>query len=314
MNPPLELPRKTLTGAAPGPHLLITAGVHGDEWEPMQAVRRLAAELPRELLGGRVTLVPVVNGAAFERGRRTAEDGLDLARVCPGRDDGSITERIAAALSRLIGAADYYIDLHTAGTVFRMLPLSGYCLHADLQIRARQQQMARDFGLPIVWGTNARLDGRSLSVARDAGVPAIYTEYGGGGMCDPAGVDAYVAGCRRVAASLGLIAAQPPALSPKYVVEDDRDQSGHLQVQLTAPRAGFFEPAVQLEQRVEPGQLLGRILDPLGESPLEIRGNSSGVVLLLRSYPSARAGDPLAVILPISEPGSVSFAREEVTR
>src|SRR5579872_2858676 len=120
---------RTITGSQPGPHLLITGGVHGDEFEPMVTVRRLTKEVDPTQLRGRLTLVPVVNEPAFARGRRTADDEKDLARTCPGRDDGTITEQIAAALSRLIRSADYYIDLHTAGTVFQMLSLAGYSIH-----------------------------------------------------------------------------------------------------------------------------------------------------------------------------------------
>src|SRR5262245_64646620 len=97
----------------------------------MAAVRRLAAEIDAARLHGRVTLVPVVNEPAFRRGQRTAEDGLDLARTCPGRADGSVTERVAHALTGLIRSADYYVDLHTGGTRLRVLPLVGYMLHPD---------------------------------------------------------------------------------------------------------------------------------------------------------------------------------------
>ena len=73
------------TATEPGPHLLITGGVHGDEFEPMAAIRRLIGPLRAGRIRGRVTLVPVVNEPAFRRGQRTAEDGLDLARTLPGR-------------------------------------------------------------------------------------------------------------------------------------------------------------------------------------------------------------------------------------
>src|SRR5688500_13219448 len=115
MHDRIELTHKVVSGGQPGPRLLITGGVHGDEYEPMAAVRRLIGELDPSALRGTVTLVPVVNEPAFARCARMADDGLDLARTCPGRDDGSITERIAAALARLIRGADYYIDMHTAG-------------------------------------------------------------------------------------------------------------------------------------------------------------------------------------------------------
>src|SRR3954452_23007149 len=94
----VELTAFRLAGPLDGPHVLITGGVHGDEFEPMAAVRRLADALRGRELRGRVTLGPVVNEPAFRLGLRSGDDGLDLARVCPGRPDGSITEQVAHAL------------------------------------------------------------------------------------------------------------------------------------------------------------------------------------------------------------------------
>jgi len=162
-----------------GPHLLVTGGVHGDEFEPILAIRRLIRLFSEEdaLVHGRLTLVPVVNESAFFRGHRCGEDGLDLARTCPGHADGSPTERVAAALADLIRSADRYIDLHTGGTELAVFPLVGYMMVSDPAVLEEQRRMARAFNLPVVWGSSAELEGRSLSIARDAGVPAIYTEY-----------------------------------------------------------------------------------------------------------------------------------------
>jgi len=61
----MELKRKEIVGTRRGPHLLITGGVHGDEFEPMAAVRQLMREVAAEHLRGRLTLVPVVNERAY---------------------------------------------------------------------------------------------------------------------------------------------------------------------------------------------------------------------------------------------------------
>lgn len=73
---PLRL--REFVADAPGPHLLVTGAVHGDEFEPIAAIRRLidlfAAGGESTLKCGRLTLVPIVNEAAFLRGharRRT---------------------------------------------------------------------------------------------------------------------------------------------------------------------------------------------------------------------------------------------------
>jgi predicted deacylase len=298
----IHLTAKTI-GRGDGPHLLITAGVHGDEFEPMIAVRRLIRELGRRIVRGRISLVPVVNQGAFRLGRRTAADGLDLARTCPGSDDGSITQQTAAALTRLIRSADYYVDLHTGGALLRILPLAGYMLHSDGHVLAHQRRMVGAFNLPICWGTSAGLEGRSLSVARDAAVPAIYAEYGGGGE-DPAVVEAYVSGCLGVAGALGLIEFEAAASRVAHVVEDDRPGSGHLQVEHPAPSAGFFEPSVELGQMVDRGQPLGAVIDELGEQAISIPASQSGLVFFLRAVASVQPGDALAGVMALARPVS----------
>lgn len=288
-----------IVGDRPGPRLLVVGGVHGDEYEPLVACRWLLAEIDRTALRGRVTIVPCVNEPAFRRGARTADDGKDLARTCPGRADGTITERLAAALSARIRETDYFIDLHTGGVQYRLLPLAGYVLHADPRVLDVQRRMARAFNLPVVWGTSPELQGRSLSVARDAGVPAVYAEYEGGAQCVDAGVQAYVDGCRNVLRELEMLAAPVPPSRVKYVVEDPRPQSGHLQINHPAPLTGIFEPAVALEQRVAAGEPLGTIFDCTGQHQATVVASRSGIVLMLPALPRVVEGEATAVVLEL---------------
>ena len=189
MSCPVTLKSITIKGKAPGPKLLILGGIHGDEFESMWTIRRLKDALDPDDLRGCVTLVPVVNEAAYWRGQRTAEDGLDLARTCPGREDGTITERVAHAVSAMIREADYLIDLHSGGLISRFYPTVGYMLHPDAGVLETQREMARAFNMPIVWGTYAGHDGRTLSIARDARIPAIYSEWLGAGTAIQRGLN-----------------------------------------------------------------------------------------------------------------------------
>jgi predicted deacylase len=236
---------------------------------------------------------------AFVRGQRTGEDGLDLARTMPGRADGTPTERIAASLSTLIREADYLVDLHTGGRLFRILPLAGYMLHPDPHVLEIQRKMARAFNCPIVWGTHPQLDGRTLSVARDAGVPAIYVEAGGGERFDAAAVDLCVDGCLNVAAALGLLDHPAAPMRVEHVVEDPRVASGHLQVMHPAPASGFFEPAIELGDRVVAGQLWGTVVDGFGEKLGEVATAETGLALFLRGVPSVTSGDSTGGVLPL---------------
>lgn len=293
------------TGQSEGPHLLITGGVHGDEFEPIAAIRRLIdqfgeAESGMESLNGTVTLVPIVNEPAFWRGHRCADDGLDLARTCPGNADGSVTEQTAWALSQLIRSADYYIDLHTGGTELSVFPLAGYMLHADRDVLDIQRRMARAFNLPIVWGTSGELNGRSLSVARDAEVPAIYCEYLGGGRCSADGVAAYVDGCWNVMRELGMISAAVPEDCVEYLIEDPRPASGHLQVRHPSPVDGFFEASVQLGTQVRQGDVIGAVRDTEQGERHEITSEHTGLVLVLRTFPRVHAGESVGVVLDMT--------------
>ncbi|MGE0756611.1 MAG: succinylglutamate desuccinylase/aspartoacylase family protein [Pirellulaceae bacterium] len=293
----MDLTTLLIEGSLPGPHLLITGGVHGDEFESMVAIRRLARVVDKQRLRGRLTLVPVVNEPAFLRGSRTAEDGLDLARTCPGKVDGTVTEQIAHALSNLIRAADFYIDLHTGGTTLSVWPLAGYIMHPQPRVLDQQRRMAQAFNLPVIWGTDYRLNGRSLSVARDAEVPAIYCEYLGGARCEPAGIEAYVDGCLNVMSVLEMIDRPRPPRRVEHVVEDDRPSSGHMQICNPAPMTGLFEPAIALGDWIEAGQELGTISDVAGQHVERVVSRQSGRVIVLRTFARVIAGDSLAVIM-----------------
>ena len=290
---------RTIEGHRPGGHVLILGGVHGDEYEPMAAIRRLAELLDPATLRGRVTLVPVLNEPAFQQNARTGPDGLDLARTFPGNPHGSVTERIAHAGAELIRSADFLIDLHTGGLAADVLPLVGYMLHPDRNVLDVQRRMARAFNLPIVWGTSPELKGRSLSVARDAKIPAIYAEWHGGGGCREQGVSDYVTGCLNVLVELEMLNGPLPESRIEYAVEDSREGSGHLQRNYKAPASGFFEPAVRLGDSIDVGDVLGAIYRPLGEPIATVRSTQRGVLLMLRALPRVEAGDCLAVVLEL---------------
>lgn len=298
---PVSLRQFVFTGDDSGPRLLITGGVHGDEFESIAAIRRLIGLFESNAGGvagfrGELILVPIINEAAFLRGHRCAEDGLDLARTCPGDPGGSITEQTAAALSALIESADFYVDLHTGGTEYSVTPLAGYTLHRDPDVLEVQRRMGRAFNLPVVWGTAGDLDGRSLSVARDAGVPAIYCEYLGSATCSPTGVEDYFQGCLNVMSELGLIERERPQSRVEHVIEDSAPGSGHMQVCNPSPVTGFFEPAVAVGQAIAEGSPLGTVFGLEDLAPHEVRSSHGGIVITLRTFPRVHEGESVGVV------------------
>jgi hypothetical protein len=284
-----------------GPSVLITAGVHGDEHEPIIAANNLISTLSPQLKRGKLTIVPIVNTTAVANGSRYGSDGLDLARVCPGNNQGSVTEVDAAKISELIMHSDYLIDMHTGGKLFDIYPLAGYMLHPDQNVLEQQRAMARAFGLPIIWGTDHAPNGRTLSVARDHNIPAIYVEYGGGIAARDEIVHAYTIGCVGVLKKLAMIdTVQEIYRAPEHIVEDPTPQQGHLQAKMPSPAEGIFVPAVKLGQMIIAGDHWG-VIHHLGTAnQTNIFADISGMVLFLRVDARVNVGESLGGILPIN--------------
>jgi predicted deacylase len=291
----------TITTKVDTPHVLIIAGIHGDEFEPMVAALNLVHSLQKKLTKGRVTIVPVANIFAFDLGNRCGADGLDLARTLPGKERGSITYKTAKAISDLIRTSDYLIDLHTGGTLFDIMPLSGYMLHPVKEVLEQQQKMAKAFNLPIVWGTDAKAQGRTLSVARDYNIPAIYVECRGGLNINKATIKIYEDGCINVLRSLGLIKPDPKQKKNLFTwLEDHRPGQGHLQTKLPSPDNGIFIPEVSLGKKIKKGSLLGHVINPLLHKKTKIVFEEDGLVFMLRASSRVNTGDTLGGILPIT--------------
>ncbi len=291
----------TIDSGCAGPSVLITAGVHGDEHEPILAANNLIRILSPLLKKGKVTIVPIVNSTAVANGTRCGSDGLDLARVCPGNSQGSVTEMDEAKISALISQSDYLIDLHTGGKLFDIYPLAGYMLHPNNNVLEQQRGMARAFGLPIIWGTDHEPNGRTLSVARDHNIPAIYVEYGGGISARNEIIVSYTNGCLSVLAQLGMVEAnQSTGFAPEHVVEDPTPQQGHLQAKMPAPAKGIFVPAVKLGQMILKGAHWGDIVDLETGSQTNAFADLSGMVLFLRVDAQVNTGESLGGILPVN--------------
>ena len=162
--------------------------------------------------------------------------------------------------------------------------------------------MAEAFHLPVIWGTDGAPGGRTLSVARDANVPAIYVEYGGGGAAHDEITKAYVSGCVNVLASLGMTWQQNKIKKiKKYWVEDYRTDSGHLQSQMPAPADGIFVPAVKQGEKIMKNQLWGTVTNVATGKKNEIRATMEGIVLFLRVAAIVKKGDSLGGILPATQ-------------
>jgi predicted deacylase len=290
---PLRLPVLLAQGAASGPTLALLGGVHGDEYEGPHAIRQVFQALDPAVLRGLFIGVPVTNAPAFAAGRRESPiDGLNLARVFPGRRDGSPTERIAFWVDRsIIGRADLLIDLHSGGTHWALPTLVGYDARDTAAGRA-SRAAAVAFGTPVIWGHPQLAPGRAVSQAAVRGIPWLYTECASGGWLDREVVAVYVRGVTNVMGYLGMLSSSADVGAPRHRLRG----TGTVEEAQRTTTAGFLDWEVRLLDTVERGQLLGRVYGPAGEVREELRAGAGGVAVLLRATPSVAAGDPVFMV------------------
>jgi len=280
-------------GARPGPTIAVLGGVHGDEYEGPHAVRDVFKSLDTSALSGTFVGVPSTNAPAFAAGTRTSPlDGLNLARVFPGAETGSPSERIACYVGeRIIGKADFLIDLHSSGTCCAMPTLVGYYA-SDSPAGRRSREAAFVFGAPVIWGHPDVARGRTTTEATDRGIPWLYTESPGGGWLHRDTAALYARGVTNVMKHMGMLPGTVEKVEPEHHLMG----SGNLEEAITTGSAGFLVSEAATLDRVSGGDLLGRVLGPAGELLDEIRAESDGVVVLVRMTPSVSPDDLLFFI------------------
>jgi len=162
--------------------------------------------------------------------------------------------------------------------------------------------MAKAFNLPIIWGTDHKPNGRTLSVARDANVPAIYAEYGGGITSREEIVNAYYCGCLGVLQHLRMLDVpkiQNYHINEICVWEDPTPDNGNLQTKMPSPIAGIFLAKVKLGDVVTAGSVWGKVINPLTGKKTQIIAEKDGLVFLLRVKSNVKQGDSLGGTLQI---------------
>ena len=287
--PDLELPVLVVRGTKPGPTLVVSAGVHGDEFEGVQAIFDVVRELDPHTMSGSLLAVPVANPPAFWNLTRTSPlDGGNLARVFPGNPNGSPTEAIAYAFDqRILSLADFYLDMHSAGVKWLMPTLVGYH-EKDLPAAPA----AEAFGAPIIWTHPSIAPGRTVSAAADRGVSSIYLEARGAGRIHPDDLLVYRRGIHRLLSHLGItntpLAPLPPPIR--------RAGDGNIDRGASATQRGFLTPSVDVLQAVQPGDVLGTLHDMWGREIERFVAPCAGVVVLIHACPLVQPGEPLFLL------------------
>jgi predicted deacylase len=291
-----QIPVSTLRGARPGPVLALIAGNHGYEYPPILALQRLGALIDPAALSGTILMVHVANMPSF-LGRTvyfSPVDGKNLNRVYPGRQDGTVSERIAYAITKeVIENADFLLDLHCGDGNESLRPYVYQTVTADQAMNGAIARMARAFGLDhILIDRNRPTDpARSLYCSTTAitrGKPAVTIEAGFLGTTNEQSVQQVVDGCRGVLRELGMLESGPaPAASPVFLDPNEV---------IASPATGILYPQVERGARVRRGDVLAYITDFFAQRIATVTSPLDGEVLYIVATPPITQGQPVGCV------------------
>jgi len=276
-------------GCREGSTLVVTAGVHGDEFEGVRAIIDTYQSLDPNEMSGDFIGVPVANTPAFWNGTRNSPiDGLNLARVFPGALGCGPTPALAHALANsVIGWADFFVDLHSGGVKLLMPTMVGYDA-ADSRSRAA----ALVFGAEVAWGHPKITAGRTIAFAKEQGIPWLYTEARGAGRIDGDDLRVFVAGLRNVLRHLAILPGDIEAAEPRIHLYGEGDTDAAV----LAHHRGFLIPEVELLEKITFGSDLGRTVNLRGETIEEFFAPSDGILVMIRAWPVVEPGDSLFLL------------------
>jgi predicted deacylase len=264
----LNMPVFVARGAAAGPTLCLTAGVHGDELNGVEIARRAFSSVDPKTLRGTVIALPAINAEGVRTGNRYLSDRRDLNRAFPGSAGGSVARLIAHEVAKgILVHCDALVDLHTASNDRTNLPQ----IRADIS-DPEIRELAIHFGTGIVIAGKGP-DGSLRREAAKAGIPSIIYEAGAPHRFQPEEILRGVAGIESVMAYLGMTDRPQKEIPESRVYERSR------WVRVSRGEGGFFFPDAGLGKIVKKGDVLGEVVDPLTDESRAVVSNVDGEII-----------------------------------
>src|SRR2546427_4357268 len=292
-----RIPITIVRGAQSGPTLALIAGTHGSEVAPIVALQRVRAIVDPAVLRGTVLIVHVANMPSF-LGRTiyySPIDGKNLNRVYPGKADGTVSERIAYAItSQIIERADYLVDIHCGDGNESLRP---YSYWSPLGLNARADSIARDMAL--AWGSDhivvdtmrprdVRASVYTQNTAQLPGKPSIPTETGYLGIPAEDMVQRNVDGVFRLLRYFHMVPGDVELVRQPLFFE-------RTEV-LRSPATGVWHARVERGQSGQKGSVIGVRTDFFGNSQAEIRAPFGGIVVCVVARPALSQGEPMGMV------------------
>ncbi len=295
------VPLVVVNGKNDGPALLVTGGVHGDEYEGPAAIWHVAREIDPETLRGRVLFVSQLNPPAIQARQRCSPlDELDLNRCFPGETGGVLSYGIANFVaSELVPIADVVIDLHAGGSDDEMIPSLMVHHYDDQSLMKGAIELLAAFGAPV----GVVIDEDSKQGMFDTYVEAQgklfgCAELGGAGRLTPETLDISKRGIWNVLAHLDM------AKQPEWMISQQQKHRaglffGPAHGEAATPISGFYEPIRAVGEKVLKGDVFGLIQNhasPL-EDPIEVTAPADGMLFVNCVGGHVHSGDGLGQVI-----------------
>ena len=282
----IEVPIIVQRGKNPGPVLLITGGIHGNEINGVEIIRKLISKKYNRPDYGTVICIPVVNIFGFLNQSRQFPDGRDLNRVFPGSPRGSLASRFAYHLMKEIAPkVDYCIDYHT-GAESRFNAPQTRINKDDEQC----MELAKVFGAQFVVLAKTREKSFREALAK-MGKKVLLFEGGKSLDINNQITKMGIAGALRVMDHLGMRnftgeLKLMDARSPRPVTIESSQW-------IRAKYSGMFHPSISLGSKVSKGDLLGNISDPFGNFERRVNALNDGHIICINQSPIVNQGDAI---------------------
>ena len=279
----IEVPVLIERSKKPGPTVMFTAGIHGDEVNGVEIVRQLIAKGINKPKKGTIICIPVINIFGFINMTREFPDGRDLNRVFPGFVNGSLASRVAFKLIKeVVPHVDLIIDYHTGGADRFNAP--------QIRIIKSNKQLndlAKVFGAPFVLYSE-NLNKSFRNTCHKLGKPMLLFEGGKSYHFDNTVTNTGVNGAKRVLSHLDMLNSRLKVSSPKkhcVFVNESRWLRAHF--------SGMFKASVVINSKVKRGEVIGNITDPYGKFNHFVKAENSGYIINVNESPVVYQGDAL---------------------
>ncbi|GAA3600596.1 succinylglutamate desuccinylase/aspartoacylase family protein [Flavivirga amylovorans] len=280
---PVNVPVIIERSKKPGPVVLFTAGIHGDEVNGVEIVRQLIAKGINKPKCGTIICMPVINIFGFINLKREFPDGRDLNRVFPGSSNGSLASRVAHKLIHdIVPHVDYIMDFHTGG--------SGRFNAPQIRIAENDKhlnKLAEIFGAPFVlYSKNLNKSFRHTCVKLKK--PMLLFEGGKSFHIDDLITNSGVNGAKRVLNHLNMLRSKFKVSTPKkdciFINESKWKRAKY---------SGMFKASAEISSKVLKGDILGNITDPYGKFNYFVKADNTGYIINVNEAPIVYQGDAL---------------------